>query len=188
MQSSATPAAAANANRDTEQKQHEVSLPSAPVLESQHFAADPSEAHATQTTAYHPYHPGPAAYQPVLGAPFVGAVQLHHHPGPYTPSVGGVAAVPAHHPPPGHRPLAATHMVYGGNPHQMAHHDSYHAPGHGGPGFQSGGFGGASGPGAHQMRKYYTEYADVIKAGQRSSPNFKTAWHAYCEQNGQAMY
>ncbi|CAD7936730.1 unnamed protein product [Amoebophrya sp. A120] len=37
-------------------------------------------------------------------------------------------------------------------------------------------------------KRYYTEYADVVKAGQRCSTNFKNAWHAYCESQGHVMY
>lgn len=31
-------------------------------------------------------------------------------------------------------------------------------------------------------------YADAVRAGQRSSPNFKNAWHQFCDSEGQPVY
>lgn len=44
--------------------------------------------------------------------------------------------------------------------------------------------GGGYGPGVGND----SQYADAVKAGQRSSPNFKTAWHQFCEMNGSQTF
>ncbi len=49
----------------------------------------------------------------------------------------------------------------------------------GGPGMHGGGGGGGFDE---------AQYANAVKAGQRSSPNFKTAWHQFCEMNGSQTF
>ncbi|CAD7959868.1 unnamed protein product [Amoebophrya sp. A25] len=57
----------------------------------------------------------------------------------------------------------------------------------GGYGYNNNMGGGGGGHGSGGMGNQIS-YAEVIKTGQRSSTNFKNAWHQFCEQNNQAMY